>query len=92
MTHRSMVSLAPPGLESDDLLVFELLYHFADHLGPVIIGSPEVTVVVSEQNNISECDLLTASRRELVHPNGCPGLTRYCLPPERIIAYAMVNV
>src|SRR5271157_4450955 len=93
MTHSPMVSLAPLILESDHLFVFELFNHFTDHLCP---GNNRITGCdgrsVSEQNDISESNLLSIGGCEFVNRYGLPGAHLYCLPPERIIAYAMLNV
>jgi hypothetical protein len=74
MTHSPMVSFAPPELESDYLFVFELFNHFTDHL---CTGNHRITGCdgrsVSEQNDISERDLLSGGGREFVNRYGLPG-------------------
>src|SRR5229473_8649476 len=73
MPYSPMVSLAPLILESDHLFVFELFNHFSDHLCP---GDNRITGCdgrsVSEQNDISERDLLSIGGCEFVNRDSLP--------------------
>src|SRR5260221_9583025 len=92
MSNGAVVTFAPSIFERDHLFVFKLVQDLAGNFGSLDKWrSGGEAVAIPVQNHFVKCDLVAGGCRELFDPTVSPGLTRYCLPPERMIAYAMVT-